>query len=81
MMRVTCMQLKQRFTNLKQRVTKVGRIFVQKAYQKILQKMKMVLENGSLNGTAYDFSVENSSIKKEDILNIHQYLIIKNNRK
>ena len=43
--------------------------------------MKMVLENGSLNGTAYDFSVENSSIKKEGILNIHQYLIIKNNRK
>ena len=33
----------------------------------------------SLNGTVHDFSVEHSSIKKEDILNIHQYLIIKNN--
>ena len=27
----------------------------------------------SLNGTAYDFSVGHSSIKKKDILNIHQY--------
>ena len=32
-----------------------------------------------LNDTTYDFSVDHSSIKKEDILNIHQYLIIKNN--
>ena len=33
----------------------------------------------SLNGTVHDFSVAHSSIKKEDILNIHQYLIIKKN--
>ena len=32
-----------------------------------------------LNGTIYDFSVGHSSIKKEDILNIHQYLMIKSN--
>lgn len=31
----------------------------------------------SLNGTAYDFSVDPSSIKKEDIPNIYQYLIVK----
>ena len=35
----------------------------------------------SLNGTMYHFSVDHSSIKKEDILNIHQYLMIKNNIK
>ena len=35
----------------------------------------------SLNGTVYDFSVDHSSIKKENILNIHQYLMIKNDRK
>ena len=35
----------------------------------------------SLHGTMYDFSVEYSSIKKENILNIHQYLMIKNNIK
>ena len=29
----------------------------------------------------YDFSVDHSSIEKEDILNIHQYLIVKNNIK
>ena len=33
----------------------------------------------SLNGTVYDFSVGHSSIKKEDILNIYQYLMIKIN--
>ena len=33
-----------------------------------------------LDCTVYDFSVDNiSSIKKEDILNIHQYLMVKNN--
>ena len=32
----------------------------------------------SLNSTAYDFSVDHSSIK-EDIINIHQYLMVKNN--
>ena len=31
--------------------------------------------------TVYDFSVDHSSVKKEDILNIHQYLTIKNNIK
>ena len=30
----------------------------------------------SLNSTLYDFSVGHSFIKKEDILNIHQYLMI-----
>ena len=29
----------------------------------------------------YDFSVDHSWIKKEDILNIHQYLMITNNLK
>ena len=35
----------------------------------------------SLNGTVYHFSVHHRSIKKEDILNIHQYLMVKNNVK
>ena len=35
----------------------------------------------SLNGTVYNFSVDHSSLKKEDILNIYQYLMIKNNIK
>lgn len=33
----------------------------------------------SLNGTVYNFSVDHSSVEKEDILNIYQYLMIKNN--
>ena len=35
----------------------------------------------SLNGNVYDFSVEYNSIDKSDILNIHKYLITKNNLK
>ena len=35
----------------------------------------------SMNGTVYDFSVDHSSIKKEDILNIHQYIMIKDDIK
>ena len=34
----------------------------------------------SLNDVVHDFSVDHSSIKKEDIANIQQYLIIKNNK-
>ena len=45
------------------------------AYQKIWQKISKV------NGTEYEFWVEHSSIKKEDVLNIHQYLTIKNDIK
>ena len=35
----------------------------------------------SLNGAIYYFSVDHSLIQKEDILNIHQYLMVKNNIK
>ena len=33
----------------------------------------------SLNGNVYDFSVDYNSIDKSDILNIHKYLMTKNN--
>ena len=33
----------------------------------------------SLNGNVYDFSVDYNSIDESDILNIHKYLITKNN--
>ena len=32
-----------------------------------------------LNGTVYDFPVDHSSSRKENILNIHQYLMVKYN--
>ena len=35
----------------------------------------------SWNDIAYDFAVDHSSVKKEDILNIHQYLMVENNIK
>ena len=35
----------------------------------------------SLNGMVYDFSVDHSSIKIEDILNIHEYLMVKKQMK
>ena len=35
----------------------------------------------SLHGNVYDFSVDYNSIDKSDIINIHKYLITKNNIK
>ena len=35
----------------------------------------------SLNGTVYGFSVDHSSVNKEDILNIHQSVMVKNDIK
>ena len=35
----------------------------------------------SLNGNEYDFSVDYNSVDKSDILNIHKYLMKKNNIK
>ena len=35
----------------------------------------------SLNGTVHDFSVDNGSLKKGDMLNIHQNLMIRTNIK
>ena len=35
----------------------------------------------SLNGTAYNFLVDHSSIKIENILNIHEFLMAKNKAK
>ena len=34
-----------------------------------------------LNGTVDDFSLDHSSVKKEGIFNIYEYLMIKNNIK
>ena len=36
-------------------------------------------EEISLKGNAYDFSLDYDTTDKSDILNIHKYLIIKNN--
>ena len=33
----------------------------------------------SLNGTVYDFLLDHSSIEKEGILSVHEYLMVKNN--
>ena len=35
----------------------------------------------SLKGNVYDFSVDYNVIDKSDILNIHKYLMVKNNTK
>ena len=35
----------------------------------------------SLCCTVHNFSVDHSSIEKEDVLNIHEYLMVKNNIK
>ena len=35
----------------------------------------------SLNGTVYNLSIDRSAIEKEGILNIHEYLVKKDNIK
>ena len=35
----------------------------------------------SLNGNVYDFSVDHNSVDKYNMLNIHKYLMTKNNTK
>ena len=51
-------------------------VFVKELYQKILQKND---EQSEIS--IWFFSVDHSSTKTEDILNIHQYLMIKDNVK
>ena len=48
-----------------------------KYLKKVLQKIKRV----KLNGMIHDFSVDHSSIKIDDILNIHEYLMVKKHMK
>ena len=43
--------------------------------------MDLVWRSKSLNGNVYNFSVDYNSIDKSDILNIHKYLMTKNNIK
>ena len=41
----------------------------------------MTRANGTLKGTVQDFLVDYSSIKKDDVLSIHQHLMAKKNTK
>ena len=76
--RVTCMYIKRAFANIRQVIALVGIIFLGSISKDFT---KNELSEISFNGTVYDFSVEDNSIKKEDIVNIHQCLKIKNNVK
>ena len=68
--------MKQRFINLRQKITynfclgSISQDFAKDEQSEI-----------SLNGTVSNFLADHSSNKKEDILNIQQYLMIKNNIK
>ena len=52
--------------------------FVQETY---LINLTVETENVSLRKNLYDFSVDYNAIDKSDILNIHWYLMFKNNIK
>ena len=41
----------------------------------------MTRANGTFKGTVQDFLIDYSSIKKDDVLSIHQHLMAKNNTK
>ena len=52
--------------------------FCLETHQKSKTSSKDEQSEISLNGTIHDFSVDHSSIKEEEILNIHQYFVVKN---
>ena len=50
-------------------------------WEVILMDLVLLSLEISLNGNVYDFSIDNNPIDKSDILNIHKYLMTKNNIK
>ena len=50
-------------------------------FQKIFQLMIDDIKKTRLHGYVYDFSIDYDSIGVDDILDIHEYLTVKNNMK
>ena len=76
--KVTCIKIKQRLT-IKSKNNKSWYNFCLGSVSKNFTKDEQ--NEISLNGIVYDFSVDHSSIKKQEILNFDQYLMVKNNIK
>ena len=65
-------------------ITNNGISFVVEVYQNCIKCISFTKNEQveiPVNGTMYDFLGDHSSVEKEDILNIHEYLIVKNNIK
>ena len=52
--------------------------YVQEMFKKKFQKIKANMKKTGLNGYLYDFSVDYDAITVDDILDIHNYLMKKN---
>ena len=77
-MRVTCVSIKQRFANLKRSITLVGTFFFfEKNYKSLKKKINILKFLEMIMCVIFQLTIV--QLKKEDIFNIHQYLMIKQN--
>ena len=74
-MKAIFMWIKQRFANSRSMTTSWHEICLGSVSK---DSRKDELSEISLKGTVYDFWVDHSAVGKEDICNIHEYLINKN---
>ena len=75
-MKFICIWIKQTFANSVFIIIYLSISFVYEVCQQILQMSGILL-----NGTVYDFLVDNSGTEKENVLNIFEYLLKENNLK
>lgn len=77
-MKVICMWIKTRSATLRHLIHTLVSILFMKGMETFYKRWN---KWNLLDGTAYDFSVDHNTIKKEDILNIYNYLTKKHNVK
>ena len=77
---VICLLMKKKYLNLKPTI-KILTFQLNFVWEVFVMDLVLVSSEVSLNGNVHDFSVDYNSIDKSDILNIHKYLMNKNNKK
>ena len=74
---VICLFIVKKFINSKQKILRLQQLcYVQEIFQKTGQQI--IWKKTGLNGYVYDFSVDYDAIAVDDILDIHNYLMKKN---
>ena len=78
---VICLLMERKSLNLEIKMLIFQLNFVLEVFLMDLVLLSLESREVSLNGNVYDFSVDCNSIDRSDILNIHKYLMTKNNIK
>ena len=77
---VICLLMKKKYLNLKPTI-KILTFQLSFVWEVFVMDLVLVSREVSLNGNMHNFSVDYNSIDRSDILNIHKYLMNKNNKK